>query len=471
LTLPAEDIETTPLIGGISEITSRYLDECHADGRKSSPCVLHVWRDHDNFLGKTKESFVGHRLFSYLIVKKMKSVIHFKFWPVAVGTSLLVAFAGCGRDNVKVYHTDASDTANPTPLPDAAPVTMSTTVPDGLPMPDNNSQPSLQYTLPAGWEKKALSPMRVASFGISQDGKQADVSVIPLGGMAGTDPANVNRWRGQVGLGPQTEAEASKLAEKVSVGAEPADLYDLAGTTPGNGEAQRILGVILHRDDTAWFFKMTGEAGLVEQQKPTFIAFLKTISFGAPTAAPSALDLSQLPPSHPPIAGTSLGTQNFLVPNANTLVTGGMIKDSGGKSIWTIPADWKQIDPGTMLFAKFSIAASDGKAEVNILSAGEGGSLLENVTRWRGQLGLPPVTQEDELSKMVGPINGAGNGQIVDFTGTDAKTGKPARLVGAIVSQNDQTWFYKLMGDEQIVAQQKDAFIQFVQSAKYPDAR
>ena len=60
---------------------------------------------------------------------------------------------------------------------------------------------------------------------------------------------------------------------------------------------------------------------------------------------------------------------------------------------------------------------------------------------------------------------------IVDFTGTDSKTGKPARLVGAIVPQNGQTWFYKLMGDEQIVAQQKDAFIKFIQSAKYPNAR
>ena len=401
----------------------------------------------------------------------MKPAIHFKFWPVAVGTFLLVASAGCERDNVKVYHTDDSDTATPTPPPATAPATMSTAMPDGLPMPDNTGQPSLQYTLPVGWEKKALSPMRVASFGISQDGKQADVSVIPLGGMAGTDPANVNRWRGQVGLVPLAEADVSKLAEKVSVGTEPADLYDLVGTAPGNGETQRILGVILHRDDTVWFFKMTGEAVLVEQQKPTFITFLKSVSFGAPGAAPSALDLSQLPPSHPPIAGTSLGTQNFLVPNANTLVTGGPVKDSDGKSIWTIPADWKKIDPGTMLFAKFSIAASDGKAEVNILSAGEGGSLLANVTRWREQLGLPPVTQEDELSKMVSSINGAGNGQIVDFTGTDSKTGKPARLVGAIVPQIGQTWFYKLMGDEQVVAQQKDAFIKFIQSAKYPDAR
>jgi hypothetical protein len=43
--------------------------------------------------------------------------------------------------------------------------------------------------------------MRVASFRVTgKDGKQADVSVIPLPGLAGSDLDNVNRWRGQVGL-------------------------------------------------------------------------------------------------------------------------------------------------------------------------------------------------------------------------------------------------------------------------------
>jgi hypothetical protein len=59
----------------------------------------------------------------------------------------------------------------------------------------------------------------------------------------------------------------------------------------------------------------------------------------------------------------------------------------------------------------------------------------------------------------------------VDFTGTNSKTGKPARLIGAVVPQNGQTWFYKLMGDEEIVAQQKDAFTKFIQSANYANAR
>ena len=91
---------------------------------------------------------------------------------------------------------------------------MPATMPDGLPAPDNSGQPTLQYTLPAGWEKKALTQMRVASFGISEDGKQADVSVIPLAGMAGGDPANVNRWRGQVGLAALPEADICQARGK-----------------------------------------------------------------------------------------------------------------------------------------------------------------------------------------------------------------------------------------------------------------
>jgi hypothetical protein len=63
-----------------------------------------------------------------------------------------------------------------------------------------------------------------------------------------------------------------------------------------------------------------------------------------------------------------------------------------------------------------------------------------------------------------------GKATVVDISGTDAATGKPTRLVGVVLPFGGQTWFYKLMGDASVVAQQKDAFTQFIQSAKYPDA-
>ncbi len=316
----------------------------------------------------------------------MKSFTSSIIWPAAVGTVLLVVATGCGRDSVKVYHVDTNDVASaaPAPEPAAATAAMPATMPNGLPVPDNSGLPSLQFTQPAGWEKKAPTQMRVASFGVSQDGKQADISVIPLAGMAGTDLANVNRWRGQVGLGALPESDVAALAEKVTVGDQPADLYDLTGTAPGSSTADRIIGVIFHREDTSWFFKMSGDANLVAAQKPAFISFLKSVSFGAPGPAPAAMDMSQLPPSHPPIGE--------MMPGAQT--AGG---DAGSKPMWTVPAGWQEGQLEQFLVAKYVIAGTDGaQAAVNVSSlAGDGGGLLANVNRWRGQLGLAPVTDAE----------------------------------------------------------------------------
>jgi hypothetical protein len=407
---------------------------------------------------KDKVSFAALRTIRYLLGTKMKSFMRFNFGPAALGTLLFLA-VGCGRDSVKVYHVDNPDAATPPPPPVAAPGAMPATMPDGLPTPDNSGLPSLQYTVPAGWEKKAPSAMRVASFGVSQDGKQVDVSVIPLGGMAGTDPANVNRWRGQVGLSTLPETDIPGLAEKVSVGDTPADLYDLAGTAPGSGNAERIIGVILHRDDTSWFFKMTGDAGLVEAQKPAFIAFLKSVSFGPPAAAPATMDMSQLPPTHPPIGGMSMG-------EASTSAT-----DTGAKPVWTVPAGWQAAPLETFLVAKYVIAGAGGaEAAVNVSSLeGDGGGLLANINRWRGQLGLAPVTETDVANLPALDVSG-GKATLVDVSGTDGRTGKPERLVGVVLPLGGQTWFYKLMGDADIVAQQKDALVNFVQSANYSNA-
>ena len=384
----------------------------------------------------------------------MKHLVHLNALPVAA--AIVFMMAGCGRDNVKVYKVDSSD-APVTPPPATTPATMPTTMPDGMPVPDNSGQPKLKYTLPEGWKEKPLTQLRVASFEISENGKTADVSVIPLGAMSGGDAANVNRWRGQVGQAPLDEDALTKLAEKVEVADQPADLYDLAGTSPGSGDAERIIGTILHSDTATWYFKMSGDANLAEKQKGSFIAFLKSVEFNK-LATPSTMDLSQLPPSHPAIPGMDSAAQT---PPA---------ADAAGKPTWTVPADWQEGQLAQFLVAKFVIGSGDASAAVNVSSlAGEGGGLLPNINRWRGQLGQPPVTDADIAALPTVDATDV-KATLVDIAGTDARSGKPARLVGMIVPLGGQTWFYKLMGDANVVAQQKDALIKFVQSAKYPDA-
>jgi hypothetical protein len=377
--------------------------------------------------------------------------------PLAAAALLMFAI-GCSRDGVKVYKVDSSDTVTTAPPPVAAttPSGMPTTMPDGLPTPDNSGLPKLKYTLPDGWKEKALTTMRVASFDISENGKTVDVSVVPLGAMSGGDTANVNRWRGQVGQSPMDDATLKQSTESVQIADKPADLYDITGTNPGSGDEERIIGAILHTDDATWYFKMMGDSALAEKNKPAFIAFLKSVVFQTQAASPT-MDLSQLPASHPAIPG----------------LTTAPAAPSGDKPAWTVPADWKEGELMQFLVARYVIQGSgDASAAVNVSQLdGDGGGLLPNINRWRMQLGQPPMTDDDAAKLPTTDASGT-KAVVADFTGTDTRGGgKPARLVGVVLPLNGQTWFYKLMGDPDIVSQQKDSFIAFIQSAKYPAAK
>jgi hypothetical protein len=297
--------------------------------------------------------------------------------------------------------------------------------------------------------------MRVAAFRIQgKDGKQADLGVVPLPGLMGHDLENVNRWRGTVGLPPVSEAELAKLAQEVDIAGQPGQLYDQSGENPGSGEKTRILVAVSRREGVAWFFKMNGDDELVSQQKPAFVEFLKSVTFEAPQAQQG------LPPSHPPINGSEPATSQPLTAQAST----------EGKPNWQVPAGWQEIAGGPFLMAKFSVGSgANPLATVNVsMSPGEGGGLSMNVNRWRGQLGLAPLSDSDLTKQVTSVDTPGGKAMFIDMTGADAKTGQKARMVAAVVPQASQTWFYKLMGNEQIVEHEKDAFAKFVQSVKYP---
>jgi hypothetical protein len=356
----------------------------------------------------------------------------------AASVILISAFAGCKRDETTVYQVPNENSSSSQPAPVAMPETSSSKM--APPTAAAMSLPQLKYQLPEGWQEKPPTEMRVASFtALGANGQSADVSVIPLP-IVGRDLELINMWRSQVQLPATSDPDAVKQAEPVAIGADQGRLFQFVSEQPMVGNArQRILVAMLTRGDMSWFFKMTGADAFVASQKQNFLQFLKSVSFveNAPAQMGAA-------------------TENQSVsPNAN--------------SIWTIPSDWKPLPPSQFLLAEFSIAGTNGAtADVNVAElGGKGGGLLANVNRWRGQLGLQPV---EEILTTPLDVTG-GKAQVVDFTGTDSKTGKPTRLIGAIVPQNDRTWFYKLMGDKTVVAQQKDAFLKFIQSANYSNAR
>jgi hypothetical protein len=370
---------------------------------------------------------------------------------------LALALAGCDGNEVKVYKLAKDDSAAKSQGDSAMPAMAGAAA---------TGQPQLKWDLPEGWQEVAPGEMRVASFRITgQNGKQADVSVIPLPGMAGGDLNNVNRWRGQVGLPPVKTEELARLGEKVDAAGSEAILFDQAGAA--SGAKTRILATVLHREDAAWFFKMTGDDELVAQQKQAFVGFLKSLKFAAAGDSQAAL-----PPDHPAIGAAA--TRAF--PPDHPAIGGTMpamqtSSESQSKAQWTVPPGWTQEPPAQMLLAKFSASDQAARAEISVSSfPGDVGGLLANVNRWRRQVGLPAI-DETQMAKAVQELDvQSDKGALLDVTGTDAKSGQPARLIGVAVPHAGQTWFFKMIGDANVVAREKDPFTKFVQSVKFPNA-
>jgi hypothetical protein len=366
--------------------------------------------------------------------------------------------AGCGDSKVEVYKLakDSSQSQQPEATPNAqAPM------PGGMPAghPDMGGTVSKpQWTVPDGWQEAPPGEMRVGSFKVAnKDGKQADIGIVPLPGLMGHDLDNVNRWRGTVGLPAVKEEELSKLAQPVQIAGQLAQVYDQAGENPGSGDKTRILAAIYRRDNVAWFVKMSGDDELVAQQKPAFIEFLKSFKFPATMG-------TDLPPGHPSLDSAPMMAGQGASPAASPMAGGG----DDSKPNWQVPSDWKEVPGGQFLTAKFMLAGADNaQAAVNVSrSAGTGGGLAMNINRWRGQLGLAPWSDSELQQQAQSLDTPAGKATLVEMTGTDARSGQKAALVGIIVPQADQTWFYKLMGNPDLVQKQKEAFTGFVKSAK-----
>ena len=141
----------------------------------------------------------------------MKKVAAKAPWSLLL-LALLLPGIGCHKEQVQVYQVSqgqdqpqqvaAPATNAPASglLPGHPDVSSMQSMPAGMVAPDTSAA-QVTWTTPAGWTQVPPSEMRVGSFKITgADGKQADVSIVPLPGMAGGDFANVNRWRGQVGL-------------------------------------------------------------------------------------------------------------------------------------------------------------------------------------------------------------------------------------------------------------------------------
>lgn len=130
---------------------------------------------------------------------------------------------------------------------------------------------SLAWRAPSGWKEKAGDGMRLATLLPPAEDGQAELSIVQLEGEAGGDLANVNRWRGQLGL---SSTDSLAGSEPVTTKAGKALLVDL------KGDDKRMIAAILKVGGATWFFKLSGPASAVAAAKPGFLSFLGTLHRG-----------------------------------------------------------------------------------------------------------------------------------------------------------------------------------------------
>lgn len=149
------------------------------------------------------------------------------------------------------------------------------------PAPAAPKRPTINVTAPDGWEESQGSSMRVASFAAKgEDGATADVSVIPLPGDSGSVLDNVNRWRGQVQLPPLAGADDPALGVEMDGAAGKLFVTHMVSAEPIlEGKKAAISTAILKAEGITWFFKITGEASIVEANREKFETFARTATF------------------------------------------------------------------------------------------------------------------------------------------------------------------------------------------------
>ncbi|OGR92130.1 MAG: hypothetical protein A2V88_13750 [Elusimicrobia bacterium RBG_16_66_12] len=177
---------------------------------------------------------------------------------------LIIASSSCRRDSIEVRQVP-KETASPMAMP-----------PDGsMPSGMIDAPPpasGVSWTAPAGWKEEPGNGIRLATFVPPQDPGKSEATVVALPGEAGGELANVNRWRGQIGLAPIDAVVLTAARQGVKSRLGTVVVYDFTGEGTNRS---RIVAGLIQVGGTTWYFKLMGDEKAVGKNKAAFIKLLE----------------------------------------------------------------------------------------------------------------------------------------------------------------------------------------------------
>jgi hypothetical protein len=118
------------------------------------------------------------------------------------------------------------------------------------------------------------------------------------------------------------------------------------------------------------------------------------------------------------------------------------------------------------IFTAFQVGNPEKKTEATVTTMPAGNvPLLNQVNRWRGQVGLRSITQDDLDKKPPSIIRvGGAEAPYIDLAGSEK------RMLIVLARQGGATWFFKLLGNPEVVDNNKSQFESFVKSVQFNGA-
>jgi len=192
----------------------------------------------------------------------------------------LLFFAGCREAKVQSYRVPKE--APPPPLsfdmPGMAAANNGSAASQPAIPAASSEDAALRWVAPENWAVLPPVAMRVAGYRLSSADSTAtgELTITSFPGDVGGDLANINRWRGQIGLAPIDPSALANELQRLRLEARDFKLVEM--TNAQSSPAQATLAAYTEHEGSTWFFKLTGAPALVGAEKPAFLEFLKTIA-------------------------------------------------------------------------------------------------------------------------------------------------------------------------------------------------
>lgn len=127
-----------------------------------------------------------------------------------------------------------------------------------------------EFMKPAGWSRGGGTSISLLSFQVEDGEEKVSVTVTPAGGDL---LANVNRWRGQIGLDPINRQQFEKDANELKAGDVSFNYFKLVGPQ------EAIWAAVGNGAGRTWFVKLRGDKDLAQRETANFESFVKSFRF------------------------------------------------------------------------------------------------------------------------------------------------------------------------------------------------